>query len=509
MAAKTIPHTGQPDKARSAPTYRAEHPDYTAALPRWERLRCVIGGPDAVKAAGTTYLPALHEQETRDYDRYKARAVFFGATGRTLQALLGLLMRKSPEIKTDAALDAFMADVDVQGTSFPEYVRDVCEEMNGPGHGGTLIDWSDEEGRPYFAHYLSEDVTNWDFSRVGGRNVLSMLTLRECGHQLNPLTLEHDEAETFRVYRLADGKVEVTVTVTRAGAEQSTQTIELKRRGKALPAIPFVFHTLKGNKPRVCKPPLEDMSEINLSHYRTSADLENGRHVAGLPTPYAFGFDPKDKLVMGTTHAWISDNTEAKVGFLEFTGSGLNDLKDALKEKEGQMAVMGARMIEPEKREAEAFGTVKLRADAEQATLVNVAEAASATLSLCLQWAAWWQGTAATVADMAENNFIVLSTDFVGAKMDGQTFTALVGAFQMGAISWPTFFYNLQQGEIYPDNWSQEDETDAMAKAPVLTPPKSPEPEPDPNADPNAPPAKPGEKAPPTKAPAKPEPEAE
>lgn len=472
----TIPHTGKPATNGSTAVYRAEHPDYTAAISRWERMRAVIGGAETVKARGAIDLPALHEQSAADYDRYKARAVFANFTGRTLSALVGLLMRKSPEVVTEDAMGKFMGDVDLQGTSFNEYVREVFEEMNGPGHGGTLIDWSNEEGRPYFAHYRSEDVTNWEVTRIAGRNVLALLTLKEDGHALNPETLEHDQSETFRVYRVVDGKVELTITKVRAGAEASSEVVELKRRGKALTVIPFIPHTLKGARMTVCKAALEDMVEINLSHFRTSADLENGRHLAGLPTPYAFGFDPKQDLIMGTTHAWISDNENAKVGFLEFTGSGLTDLKDALVEKQEQMAIMGARMIEPEKREAEAFSTVKLRADAEQATLVNVAEAGSATISLALQWAAWWFGTAPAIADVAETNFIVFSTDFVAARMDSQTFTSLVGAFQMGALSWPTFFYNLQQGELYPDNWTMEDEEGAMKTAPVLTPPKAPEP---------------------------------
>jgi hypothetical protein len=486
----TIPNTGKPPKSASTAIYRAENPDYTASISRWERMRAVITGAEAVKARGATDLPALHEQSPADYERYKARAVFANFTGRTLAALVGLLMRKSPEVKTEDAMEKFMGDVDLQGSSFNEYVREVCEEMNGPGHGGTLIDWSNEEQRPYFAHYRSEDVTNWHVERQAGRNVLVLLTLREDTSTLNRTTLEHEHTEIFRVYELIDGKVMLTTSRVQAGAETSAEQVELKRRGKALTAIPFIPHTVKGAKMAICKAPLEDMVEINLSHYRTSADLENGRHLAGLPTPYAFGFDPKQDLVMGTTHAWISDNHDAKVGFLEFTGSGLTDLKDALKEKQEQMAIMGARMIEPEKREAEAFTTVKLRADAEQATLVNIAEAASATISLALQWAAWWMGTKATLAEYAEENYIVLPTDFVAARMDGQTFTSLVGAFQMGAISWPTFFYNLQQGELYPDNWSQEDEEAAMKTAPVLTPPKGPEPKPDPNADPNAPPKK-------------------
>lgn len=468
--------TGKATTAASSAPYLSEHPDYVENIHRWKLLRAVLGGSTEVKAMGTILLPSLHDQVADDYHRYKARALFVAFTGRTLAALVGLLMRKSPEIKHADALAKFMADVDTQGTSFNDYVRLVCEEMNGPGHGGTLIDWSTEEARPYFCHYCTEDVINWDVRRVNGRNVLSLVTLKEEGYALNPVTLEHDEQTNYRTFRLTDkGTVEMTEATTLSGAQQNTSAVELKRRGKPLTAIPFIFHTLKGNKAGICKSPLEDMAVINVSHYCTSADLENGRHVAGLPTPYAFGFDTKEELTMGTTHAWISDNTDAKVGFLEYMGNGLNDLKEALREKQEQMAVMGARMIEPEKKEAEAFSTVKLRADAEQATLVNVAEAASATLSLCMQWAAWWDGTAATPADEAEKNYIVLPTDFVAARMDSATFTSLVAAFQIGGISWPTFFYNLQQGEIYPDNWTKEDEESAMEQAPVLTPPRNPE----------------------------------
>jgi len=204
--------------------------------------------------------------------------------------------------------------------------------------------------------------------------------------------------------------------------------------------------------------------------------------------------------VMGSSHAWISENTEADAKFLEFTGSGLLELREAIKEKQEQMAVMGAKMLQPEKAGVEAYGTVKLRSDAEQSVLVNIAEACSASTSAAMQCAAWWAGTKPNPSDYSEECYLVLPTDFVAAKMDSATFTALVASYVQGAISWPTFFYNLQQGELYPDNWTKEDEEEAMKDAPVMTPPVNPN-APDPNADPGPgnDPGQKGQKTPPAK----------
>lgn len=458
---------------KAAQPYHATHPSYNSAMESWEKVRDVVAGAKAVKAKGVLYLPSLHDQSVDDYNRYRKRAVFFGAPGRTQEALVGLLMRKSPEMKASADVEAITADVDMQGSTLNDYVRDLSRDMVSIGRGGSLVDWSAEEGRPYWVYYVAEAITNWDTARIDGRIVLTLLTLKEDGFEVNPDTLAHDPVTTYRIFRLTDEGV----TVTKHKDGESADGVEpelLTRRNIPLHFIPFVFHGLNSNKPEPGPVPLEMMAEVSISHYCTSADLENGRHFAGLPTPYAFGFDPKKKLVMGTSNAWVSQDHEAKVGYLEFQGQGLTELREALKEKQEQMAILGARMIEPEKREAEAYGTVKLRADAEQATLVNVAEVESAGISLLMQISAWWAGTAAEPTDYAETDYFVMATDFVTGKMDGTQLTALVGAHQMGSISYHTFFYNLQQGEIFPDGWTAEQEIAAIQSGPMLTPPAAP-----------------------------------
>jgi hypothetical protein len=78
----------------------------------------VLKGEDAVKAAGTRYLPRLDSQSEEEYAAYKERASFFGATPRTLEEYLDLVFRRAPvtSIGSGELLRAFVADCDRWGS---------------------------------------------------------------------------------------------------------------------------------------------------------------------------------------------------------------------------------------------------------------------------------------------------------------------------------------------------------------------------------------------------------
>jgi hypothetical protein len=75
------------------------HADYDAALPGWIRGRDLLAGEDAVKAAGSKYLPRLDGQSDEDYLAYQARACFSNTTRRAADAFVGLVFRKAPFVK--------------------------------------------------------------------------------------------------------------------------------------------------------------------------------------------------------------------------------------------------------------------------------------------------------------------------------------------------------------------------------------------------------------------------
>ena len=74
------------------------HPEYTRWRPIWQRCRDVRSGADAVKSAGTGYLPQPSGMTPEAYDAYTTRAQVYGAFARTVDGLLGCLFRSDPTV---------------------------------------------------------------------------------------------------------------------------------------------------------------------------------------------------------------------------------------------------------------------------------------------------------------------------------------------------------------------------------------------------------------------------
>lgn len=459
----------------------AVHEQYDDAVDGWQMVLDCIAGGRQVKSRGETYLSKLSDQSADEYQRYRDRGNFFNGTATANRAQTGLLTRKPPEVATTLK-DEWIADIDLQGNDLTTYIKQIAKTVSSTGRCATIIDWSEEEKRPYLSFYEEVDILNWHTTRVKGVNTLDYLKLAQRSDEVDESGTSTTTKEQIRIYRLDQGKLKIEIyepTSEKSGDGSTVseyklaETLEPKRRGKHLGFIPVIFHGAENTKPEVGEVPLEDIASINLSHYQTSVDLEHARHIAALPTPYATGVDANSDFRLGTENAWVAEDPNAKFGFIEFTGSGLSELKDALKEKEQQMAALGARLLFAESRDAEAFETVQLRASADTASLSLMASVISVGISRSMQIAAWWTTSSQTENphDNPEQNLVVLSQDFVTAGMPSDKITALVSALNLGAISYPTFFYQLQKGEIYPEGRSQEDEEADLEKPPAMPQP--------------------------------------
>ncbi len=460
--------------------------EYAAAAADWKIVRDCIDGNRAIKAAGECYVPRLTGQSVSDYQKYLMRGVFFNATRRTHQAMLGLLFRKPPvieELEKIEGLKLVMPDADMMGNSFINYARLIMGDTCSLGHCGTLIDWSVAESRPYCAYYAPESILSAVPERVGGRMVLSLLVLHEVVSMPSTDPFIPARVNQWRVLRLNKaGNVEFELwrePSDKKGDPQVFQAAaEMSRRGVSIKAIPFVFHGAEDNDPCINPPPLGDIAHVNVSHFNTSVDLEHGRHLTGLPTPIACGFKlPKGgTLAIGSNEAWVSDNAQATAKYMEFTGQGLKSLTDAITEKQNQMAALGARLIEAQKKDAEAFDTVALRASSETSTMARIGQLGSESLSRVLAWCVWWTGAQADVSTAATGVVFALNQDFVSAAMPSDMLTALISAWQQQGISFETLFGALQKGEIIDDDCTMEEERQRIADNPPMPPPAPPTP---------------------------------
>jgi hypothetical protein len=487
------------------------HAEYAALINVWRMIRDVMGGSRFIKAAGRLYLPELADQNPLQYEKYKKRAVFFNATGIAVAGIHGLIFAKEPIVKSPALIEDALNDVTLQGTKFIDYAKDIVKDQVTVGRVGTLIDFDPDEKRPYVVKYGAENILNWKTDRVKGDIVLTLLVLFEYDSEYIPVPgmpavqvpdeFDTTQYEQWRVYRMQMDDASnpfVTCQVYRRTQQQDTPRIKKRalpgtgpatilgkgfsvvkdyvptRRSITLSQIPFVFHGSEDGKPDCDKPPIEDLCEINISHYMTSADLENGRHLAGLPQPYVTGHkaeEDDDEMSVGSTVLWTFSDPTATVGYLEVTSS-FESLSSALDQKQQQMAVLGVRMLEPQKAGVEAADTQRLRLSSQTSSLTTVALTGSATLSTVLKWLFWWSGTVDSVNGITDDTCeIVLNTDFLDESMNPLFLQQLLAALVARKISYETFFNMLKKGEVIEADRTLEEEQAAIETDSLTMPP--------------------------------------
>ena len=439
-------------------------PEYQAALSRWQRCRDCVEGSDAVKARATAYLPALegHQGSSQKYDAYKTRAVFYNATARTVAGLLGSVFRAPPSWTFPATIEGDLEDVTLMGRPLVSFALMAFKELLVTGRVGVQVDMpkAPEDGattpRPYWVLRRAEDILSWRTVVRDGQEILTRVVLSEVVKEDNPedewsptrvdqmrvleLVSQASAAATYQIRRFRNKKAS---TEAKNQWEEYEAPIVPLKNGDPLTFIPFQFIGPTSVTPAIEKSPMVDIVDVNLSHYRTSADFEHGAHVTALPTPWVSGAEPKDgkPFPIGSDTAWVLPDPQARAGMLEFRGDGLKTLERSLSVKQEQMASLGARLIESRKAVAETAEALRLAMSGDHSVLASMASTFDQAMTHVLRWHADWSGADTTAITFAANK------DFFEARLTAQEAQALVGTWQAGGISFETLFWNLQAGE--------------------------------------------------------------
>jgi hypothetical protein len=451
-----------------------KHPQYEKFLGQWEKVRIAIAGEEAVKAAGTAFLPQLSGQDSNEYASYKERAMFYGASSRTVQGLTGAIFRKAPEVVFPERHSQILKSIGRNNKTLEDVSKELVSEAVGIGRVGLFVDAPRTEGAdPYLVNYSAESIINW--WEVEGTPVEIVL------FELRETRSDDDHYKTvlapfWRILRLGFPE-EVPSSELESGPVyyqeiwckvESSKTSEDKeqyilvdrivpqmRGGRLLRSIPFFPTNASSINLAPEKSPLIDLVSVNFSHYRNSADLEHGRHFTALPTAWVAGFDPNQQLTIGSSRAWVTEQSNARAGFLEFTGAGLGHLQEGMAAKEKLMAILGARMLEELPIGTEAAETVRLRQSGEASTLATISGTCSSSLTSAMKVVGQWIGLSQREV---ESISVSLNKDFQTATISPNILVGLMQLVQAGLISHETLFYNLKRGELIPDHRTFSDE---------------------------------------------------
>ena len=431
------------------------HPEYDEYAEQWEMCSDFYEGAAAVKDKEHKYLPRLEKQSDLSYSAYLTRAAFFGAVGRTVDGMAGSVMREAPSLSVPSALEYVKTDVTGTGQSLDEVILGLLKGVLLTNRRGILVDIPLNGSNPVMAVYEGECIVNWAEDR-------SFVVLKEDVFEADPkdryerleitqyreLTLE-STPEGGKVYVVNIWREKKGKTPALAKEWQIVSTFIPTNRGAPLDYIPFTFLSDMGTDTCIYKPPLYDLVQENHSHYLKSADYCHGLHFTGLPTFFVTGVtpDPKIEIRVGAETALLLPNPSARAGYAEFSGQGLDGLKEALKEHEGKMAALGARLIEQQHKGGQnaTAESARIKQTGEVAVLSSIINSVEAGIRAALKTMAEWL--------RADANAIILeiNRDLIEARIDANTLIALLQAVQAGRLSHRTYYDNLKDaGYIDP-----------------------------------------------------------
>lgn len=437
------------------------HPDYRLFEPEWNLITACIMGERAIRAGGRNFLPhpsSDPEKSDPDGSRYKdyqIRAAFLNATGRTLQALLGLAFAKPVQIELSGRLGELETDADGLGQPLTQFIRDALALNLAKGRGGimpilsggALLDTDGNVVSPTQEQvarqkmrlrlFNEKEIINW--REKNGKTILVVLKYEE----------ELDDQEGFDRYvrtvwielRIRNGKAYQRTWYQNDNSEQvsmsagvpiglkNTAFIPVMSGGSQMDELPWAWMGAQNNDSTPDAPPLEPIASLNVKHYMAEADAAEIAHIVGQPTLVLSGLTAnwaREFLKGGVT---LGGNTglklpaEASAQLLQAEERNASLVLAERREK--QMAMLGASLVErgqAPKTATEAEFDAKTDNSILSLAAGNVESCINKALEILGAWVGQAKGT------------VTLNKRYSEAVVDSQALTALMAGVQGGTV---------------------------------------------------------------------------
>ncbi len=418
-----------------------KHPQYGDNLKIWEAVRDACK-PNGVKDAGVKYLPRASNHEDGDpndkrYAQYKNRAVFYGFSQETVSGLLGLAFRQGVSVD-DQGKDYIESNIDGDGVGLEQQAKSAAKNVIKYGRAGLLVDFPVTDGAVTIEAqkanglvatinlYDTFCIKNWATTKIGAVNVLSLVVLEEKEYRAdeNELTVEEVIVER-RLTLDEDGHYMVEL-------REDEQTIDVfypkNANGQMMDRIPFYFIGSVNNDSNVDDSPLFPIADMNIAHYRNSADYENSAFLCGQPQPWGTGL----------TQSWVDSNLKGfsfGAGVMltgpEGASFGLMQVEpntmayEAMKYKQEAMISMGAKLISAQVSFNSASEAI-IASASENSRLQTIIDNVESAYQMALEGLAEFMG--------GEVPIFTIDTDLAAVMADPQMAQMMVAAWQGGLI---------------------------------------------------------------------------
>jgi hypothetical protein len=443
---------------------------YNLYYDTWQQTRDAVSGSVAIKEKRARYLPvpdgetgsegatnlryANEEHKgtgTLRYRNYIKRAVYTNFTGRTKNALVGAVFRKDPTIMLPDAIAYLMEDATGDGLSLNQLAKDELSNLLEVGRAGFLVDYPQSaeglsaedvsalELRASIVPYTAEQVINWKADLIAGRKLLTMVVLEEDYPSEENDEFTHETKKQQRILRLKDDGY--SQQLYREEAPYSEEFYPTKADGSRWMEIPFMFCGAKNNDYSVDTAPLADIAEVNLAHYRNSADYEESCFITGQPTLFITTSLSAEQFAQmnpnGIKLGSRAGHVLGESGAANLVQAEANNIvREAMNSKLNEMVAIGARIVTDRGQNETAEGA-RIRFASENSVLGDVVNNLSEALEKCIYWVAEFMGVTGEIE-------FYLNTEFYDKSVDPQMIMSMVTLLDRELIGEADIFERLK-----------------------------------------------------------------
>jgi hypothetical protein len=447
------------------------HEDYDLNIDLWTKVDDVCKGQRAIKIGKEKYLPVPESFKSDDgrYEEYLDRAVFYGVTGTTLNSYIGSAFNKLPDFNKPDDLAYLERNADGSGRSIYQLSQRMLRMILKHYRCGVYVDYpnvspsrnraEDKIKNAYpMIHILGAmSILDWDDIIVGNQKKLSFVKILEVISTRSADGFSQDTVEQYRVLRLEDinGQHVYTVAVYEltkdgAGFVEKEKYTPTDYNGKTWDYIPFTFCGAVDNSEEIDRAPLLELADLNLAHYRNSADVEESGFIVGQPIMCFPSIDEqqyqlikKEDLAVGSRRGFPT-----KVEIVQAEQNSL--AKQLMADKWSQMKEIGARLIEvgsANKTATQAENDSSVQHSVISLAVSNISEA----LTMALRWCARF--TMANYDLDYEQLSYTISQDFNKPIFSEERAKRLYEACVAGNLPWSVWFTYEQTGVFTEDDW--------------------------------------------------------
>jgi len=426
---------------------------YDIMLEKWQLPVTLMGGEDAMKDAGRTYLPQEPMETDPQYKNRLSRSTLKNYFAWAVENHTGRVF-KTPIVLSDDTnelIKEYNKNLDLCGNDLDSFYRDVFRDMLIKGISFVYVDFprtmeemslADEYNnslRPYCVHIKAEQLINAVPGLVNNRIVLTRAHILE--------TIEEPKGEWGRIsYEQIRVLYPGYWQVYRKDTKHNWYLFDEGETSlNYIPLFP-IYGKKIGFFAGVS--PLENLANLNRAHWQSLSDQMNITHVARVPILFGTGFDDESSISVGAKSA-IFGPDGSELGFVEHTGKAIEAGMAEIKDLEERMMLESLELLNESSTETATSRSLDI-SDI-NCSLQTLAVKLQKLIGKVNDTMSDWDG-------IDRSGTVVVSTDFGLQLRDGSESNILLKMRQNKSISLPTFHKEMKRRRILsPDFNSEED----------------------------------------------------